>query len=124
MSKPENTGVRPSEYSAWHRTLGNGCYAVDIDWAEYRIGRGVVALIAATGRLKDERHIINSKKFIWKRTEIERAVMTEISGLSRIPAFFVIHTEDLSVFHVHELPDITKFKSMNNEEYSDFIKEL
>lgn len=123
-SKKEKTNERASDYSQWHRTLGSGCYAVDVDWVEWRAGRGVVALICATGRLNDHNHIMNSKKFILNRTEVERKVCLEISESLEVPAYFVIHTTDLSLFHVHSIKNWNNYQVMNKEEYTEFIKNL
>ncbi len=124
-SKKETIGFRPGEYSQWHRTLGSGCYAVDIDFVEFRPGRGIVGFFGVTGRLNDERHIINAKQMIWSRTKIEREILHELYVKTGVPAYLVIHTEDLSVFHVHKVSDsIEQFRRMNNEEYTKFIKEL
>ena len=125
QTKMEKTGERNSDYSSWHRTLGREYLAVDIDFVEYRQNRGIVAFLAVTGRLKDEKHRMNSKRFIWKRTAIERQIMTELSSKTGVPAFFTIHNNDFSIFHVHNLAeDLSKFERMNQNEYGEFIKLL
>lgn len=125
QTKMEKTGERNSDYSAWHRTLGPKYLAVDIDFVEYRQDRGIVAFIAVTGRLNDESHIMNAKRFIWKRTAVERKIMLELSLKTGVPAFFTIHNNDLSLFHVHDLTkDLSEFKRMNQKEYGDFVKQL
>lgn len=48
MVKKETTGGRPTNYSSWHRTLPNQCYAIDIDWVECRNGFLPKALIEAS----------------------------------------------------------------------------
>lgn len=124
-TKQEKIGGRPSKYSEWHRTLGAAFSAVDIDYVEYRKDRGIVALIDVTGNMVDEGHIVNSKKFIWRRTDVQRRVLSTISKALNVPAYFVLHTEDLSVFHVHDLGgDLTNFKKMSKQEYETFIKSL
>lgn len=125
MSKQEKLGVRASEYSQWHRTLGDGCYGVDLDWVEYRANRGIVALIDVTGNLKNEEHIINSKKMIWDRTEIQREILETIAKALGVPAYFVIHTTDLNLFHVHNLAyDLKDFTRLTRYQYTEFIKGL
>jgi hypothetical protein len=124
-TKTEKTGERSSAYSLWHRSLGPDFYAVDIDFVEYRADRGIVAFIAISGKCTDEKHIINSKQYIWERTKLERKILIELSDKINVPAFLVLHSEDLSVFHVHNLKDSQNtFKVMNLEEYSNFIKSL
>ena len=122
-TKPERTGERASEYSLWHRQLGSGCYAVDVDWVEYRFNRGIVAFICATSRFNSEQHLINSKPMVFARTELERKIVKQLSEVMKVPAFFVMHLTDLSLFHVYDLSSMT-FKVMNKEEYGDFIKKL
>jgi hypothetical protein len=123
--KCEKTGNRPSEYSLWHRSLGPEYFAIDLDYIEFRKERGIVAFIAVSGETINEKHLINSKKYIWARTLIERGILKRLSEKTGIPAFFVIHTKDLKIFHVHNLgEDLSTFKKMEKEEYSKFIKLL
>ena len=124
-SKQETIGVRPTEYSEFHRTLGGECYATDIDFVEWRIGRGIVGFFAVTGRLKDERHLKNSKPMIWARTEVERQILYQLSISTGKPAFLVIHTSNMNIFHVHNIKNsIDKFDRMDQEEYTQFIRKL
>ena len=101
--KQEKTGIRPSEYSKWHRELGPEFLAVDIDYVEYRNDKGIVALIDVTGNMEDERHIINSKQYIWNRTVVQRKILSHLSKTLGVPAYFVLHTKDLKTFHIHDL---------------------
>jgi hypothetical protein len=124
-TKTEKTGERNTDYSLWHRQLSPQFFAIDIDFVEYREDRGIVAVLAVTGRCKDEKHIVNSKKYIWKRTKLERKILVEFSEKLTIPAYFVIHDDSLSIFHVHNLnKELTKFTKMNEKEYAEFIKAL
>ncbi len=124
-TKMEKTGERNSKYSEWHRSLGPEYLAIDIDFVEYRRNKGIVGVLAVTGRCKDEGHIINSKKYIWERTEIERKIMKEISNKLNVPAYYVIHDDSLSIFHVHNLnKNLSEFEAMNTNQYSNFIKTL
>lgn len=123
--KMEHTGLRTSEYSLWHRTLGKEYLMLDIDCVEYREGRGIVALIAVTGRCNNEAHIKNAKKFIWDRTNVERKILIALSQGINCPAYYVIHDNNLTVFHVHDLSeDLGKFQSMDRNQYAEFIKNL
>ncbi len=124
-TKTEKTGNRPGEYSIWHRSLGAGYFAVDIDYVEFRRDRGIVAFIAVSGEFNDESHLINSKPFIWRRTELERQILLDLSKRINVPAFFVIYTKDLSIFHVHKIgEELNKFVKMNRNEYAKFIQSL
>src|SRR3990167_79241 len=124
-SKQETIRFRPTEYSEFHRTLGGDCYATDIDFVEFRPGRGIVGFFGVTGRLKDEKHLINSKPMIWARTEVERQILYQLSISTGKPAFLVIHTSDMNTFHVHNIKNsIDQFDKFNQEEYTQFIKKL
>lgn len=127
-TKKETIGIRPSEYSQWHRTLGPEYMSVDIDFVEYRHNKGIVGFFGVTGRCKDERHMINSKKYIWNRTKIERQILFALQYKTGIQSYFVIHTENMDRFHVHKIEDIEKDDSIyfnfNLEQYSNFIKNL
>ena len=124
-TKMEKTGERNSAYSAWHRSLGADYLAVDIDFVEYRKGRGIVAVLAVTGNCNDENHIQNSKKFIWARTSLEREILLNLSQKLSVPAYFVIHDNDLSVFHVHDLNiGLASYQRFDNTAYGTFIKQL
>lgn len=124
-TKCEKTGKRSEAYSLWHRSLGAEFLTVDIDFVEFRKDRGIVAFIATTGELNDEEHIINSKPYIWRRTELEREILLQLSKKFGVPSFFVIHTTDLSIFHVHKLgEDLSSFTRMTQEEHAKFIQEL
>lgn len=123
--KEEHTGYRTSDYSLWHRTLGKEYLSLDIDFVEYRSGRGIVAIMAVTGNCNDENHIKNSKKYIWKRTTIERDILISLASGINCPAYYIIHDNDLSVFHVHNLlEDLNDFTPMNKDQYAEFIKNL
>jgi hypothetical protein len=123
--KQEKIGKRPSEYSEWHRTLGREYLTADIDFVEYRIGRGIVALIDVTGEMEDEGHLLNSKRFIWERTKMQREILSTMSKALGVPAFFVLHTKGMTLFHVYDLSDTTeKPLRMTNAEYTNFIKKL
>lgn len=119
--KQEKTGKRPSEYSEWHRSLGREYLAADIDYVEYRTGRGIVALIDVTGEMEDERHLLNSKKYIWKRTKMQREILSTMSKALQVPAFFVLHTRGMTTFHVYNLSDTSeKPLRMSRAEYTNF----
>lgn len=126
MVKEERTGERCSKYSEWHRTLGPEYHAIDIDFIEWRSERGVVGVLGVTGRLNNEEHIRASKQVIWNRTGLERTIMSQVGAAFGVPSFLVMHTADLSAFHVHEAaaPTPYEYRRMNREEYADFIKGL
>jgi hypothetical protein len=112
-----------ADYSQMHRTI-SGAYAIDIDQVEWRADRGIVAIICTTGNLNDKYHILNAKPRIWERTKFERMIATEIASKLNVPAFYVIHTKDLSCFHVHNLANISEFTELSQESYKIWVSIL
>jgi hypothetical protein len=123
MSQQEVSGVRPCDYSVWHRSLGDRYYAIDVDLVEYRIGRGIVALFGITGNLNDEEHLKNSLPMIFSRSDMEFKVLKELALGVGVPAYFVVHTIDMNLFYVYTL-NSQQFQKFNGEQYANFIKEL
>lgn len=96
-----------------------------MDYVEYRMDRGIVAIIDVTDNLKNEQHIVNSKEIIWGRTKIQREILSTMSEALKVPAYFVLHTKDMSLFHVYNLSDSSKGpRRMTLTEYTQFIKDL
>lgn len=123
--KQEKIAKRPSEYSEWHRTLGAEYLTADIDFVEYRRDRGIVAIIDVTGEMEDEGHLYNSKKYIWARTRMQRNILSAISKALNVPAYFVLHTKGMTLFHVYDLSDSTETPTrMTCEQYAAFVKKL
>ena len=121
MVKPRFIDKIDKSYSDWHRELGNDYLMIDIDSLEIR-EKKIVAIIDYTGRLKDENHLINSKRFIWDRTILQRKILTDLSNALKVPCYFVIHTTDLKIFHVHNLNlDLTEFKRFTENQYATFF---
>jgi len=112
VSRREVTGKRPLEYSKFHREhLPRWCYMTDIDAVEWREGRGIVALIeTADIRSKCDRD--------W-----QLRVLKELSRRSGIPAYFVRHDRECTIFVVERL-DGPGYWVMNREEYKRFLREL
>ena len=105
--------------------MGSEYLTADIDYVEYRKGRGIVALIDVTGEMEDEGHLLNSKKYIWARTKMQREILSTMSKALRVPAYFVLHTKDMTLFHVYNLSDtVEKPLRMTHTEYTNFIKNL
>jgi len=115
--------IGDADYSQMHRTIP-GAYVIDIDQVEYRSGRGIVAMICVTGNLNDVNHIHYSKSQIWERTKFERKIVAEISTKINVPAYYVIHTKDLSCFQIHNLSDLSSYTQLNEEEYKIWISLL
>ena len=112
-------------YTEWHHTLGEQYYRTDIDHVEFRSNRGIVALIDTTARFKDEAHLINSKPYVWERSGMQREILTSTSKALGVPAYFVLHTDDLTIFHVHDLSrPLIEYTAMDEPTYRKFIMNL
>jgi len=106
--------VKNKQYSDWRRTLGDGCYANDIDWLEWRQGPDglprFVALIETTfyedkPELRDKlENYCNAALNRFKR-DGQFGVTKRVSEALGVPAFFVIARYDLEVFYVCRLSD-------------------
>jgi len=121
MTFNETTNNRPSEYSKWHRELGNEYTAIDIDYVEIRNGK-IRALICTT-YCYSRQHIHLNKDVIFKRTEFERKIVIDMALKLGVPAYYVIHSIDMKDFLVVDLLKETN-EEMNEAEYVKFIKEL
>jgi len=123
LVKPEFTGKRDLTYNKWHRTLGNPYYMLDVDCLEWRKERGIVAVVERSLYRKEcgysQRDIINFKKF-------EIKVITELSQKLKVPAYLVFYNEELTIFDVYKIENEKAifWKTMNHEQYADFIRNL
>jgi len=100
-------------YKEWRRRVGDDCYAMDLDWIEWRPKRGVVAVIETRGTDT----MLNK----W-----QLKVMLEVANALRVPAYFVrYYVEDnkLIQFKVMNLRN-DQTLIMSEEEYLKFIKGL
>jgi hypothetical protein len=104
----EKTGFRSLEYSEFRRTIGDKLYHLDLDWIEWRSGRGIVALI-------------ETKKY-GDVSQFQRLVYTEIAKKLNIPAFVVTY-HNLEKFLVKDM-FTDKIQILTQEEYKEFIKNL
>jgi hypothetical protein len=122
LSRPVNEhgakaaiGRPKSAYSEWHRTIGHGCFANDVDWIEWRSsadGKSIVPVaIIETTFYEDKpewRHLLTSycgaALARFKRDAQHRVTMTVADAL-HVPAYFTIARQDLAVFFVCRLRD-------------------
>jgi len=111
MTKPERTFNRDLRYSQWHRNkLSSDCYCSDLDWIEWRSGKGIVAFIEA--KLNRDRV-----------TDFQRKIFLELEERSGIPFYVVRYNKDLTEFMVMRLND--NFTDVFNEaEYIEWISNL
>lgn len=113
MVKQEYTNTRDLTYSRWHRTLPDKCYCMDLDWIEWRSGRGIIAVIET----KDyrARGISNFQKNI----------MLDIATAIGVPAIFVKFNFDVNppTFLLEHLQS-GKRKNMTEEQYRKWLIDL
>ena len=124
--RKESSNARSMDYSNWHRSFSHFCYAIDVDFVEYRINRGIVGLFGITGNFEDERHMINSKKYVLARNYVEREILKDLTKDQKFNAYLVLHTKDLTLFHVWNLTlhEVPLWQVYDKVQYQKFIEEL
>lgn len=96
---------------------------IDIDCIEWRSGKGIVAIIERSLYNPDagysQKEIINLKKF-------EMMIITELGQKLKVPTFLVFYNKELTQFDVYQIvnSEAQFWRTMNNEEYSNFLKSL
>jgi len=131
-SKAKIGNSETGKYSDWRRTIGNGCYANDVDWVEWR--RGIngkpkpVAIIEITfyEDKPELRHCL--PKYCdacldrFKR-DGQYQITRLISEALQVPAYFVLARYDLEVFFVCRLRD-EQWREWEQQLYKKWIKAL
>lgn len=122
MTRPEIQNNRDLRYSHWHRDrLSPACHCTDLDWIEWRRGRGVVALIEAKMGLGTPLR------------EFQFDVYTELSRRSQVPFYLVNYSEDLATFRVvrvrpeqsyDEYQAASRARFLDEKEYARFLEGL
>jgi len=109
--RQERTFERDLRYSQWHRNkLPAKCCCTDLDWIEYRYGKGIVAFIEA--KLNKDRV-----------TNFQRDVFQELERLTGVPFYVVRYNEELTEFMVMRLSD--NFTEVFDEaEYIEWMSNL
>ncbi len=120
------------KYSDWRRTVGDGCYANDVDWLEWRLGDDgrpkFVALIETTfyEDIPEWRPKLDSycnaalSRFL---RDGQYSVTMAVSEALKCPAYFVIMRYDMEVFFVCRLKD-KKWRQWDEPQYRKWIKSL
>ena len=112
MVRPEVTGERPLEYSQWHRRHApSWCYCTDLDFIEWRSGRGIVA-------------VMEVKRGGACLTGFQLKVLKELSEKLGVPAYLIRHNEDLTEFRVEQLHPEHWTRTMNSHQYREFLASL
>jgi len=121
-------GIAKSSYSDWRRTVGQGCYANDLDWVEWRLRAGIVEVVAfiETTFYQDKpamRHLLpNYCQAILERfkRDGQYQVLMVAAARFQVPAYLVVVREDLAVFWVCRLRD-ELWRQMDEPQYRRWV---
>lgn len=99
-----------------HREFGEECYAVNLDFVEWREGRGVVALVE--WKCEDE-----------ELTKMEKRILIDLASAKKVPAYVIRHYDDFTDFYIYQiitfLSPLKPIKlGINFEELKRFHKEM
>lgn len=122
MVRPEYSNKRDLTYSKFHRTFGYQCYAMNIDWIEYRRKNGTFKIVAI---IEDKDIRANVVKWMEKKS----SVFLQIADALNVSAYLVLHncneqtanTPEIWKFKVINLKQ-KKEKIFNKNEYQKFIE--
>ena len=109
-------------YSLWRYRLKYAIKCRDVDYLEIRQGE-VKAVIETTGKLANESHLRSSTDKIFERLAGQRLIFKHLVGVFSCPAYFVLHTRDLTVFYVFDI-DFNHVLSANKKQYILFLDSL
>jgi hypothetical protein len=109
-------------YSVWHYKLDRACKCRDVDYFEIRNGQ-IRAILEITGKLRDESHLQNSLKDIFKRWNLHQSMFRSLTKAVLAPAFFVVHTTRLDVFYVFDI-NFSKVFSGAQASYKAWLNRL
>lgn len=114
--KPEFTGWRDAELSAWHRQLGFNMPMVDIDWLCCEYDHGTPVALVEYKRRRPESIDTGEANY--------RALL-RLARSAGIPLFVVAYTKDLMEFNVLALSDKQPaWFQMGPAEYIRFLYDL
>ena len=122
MVRPEYSNKRDLTYSKFHRTFGYQCYAMNLDWIEYRRKDGTYKIVAI---IEDKDSRANVGQWMDKKSSVFLAIANALN----VPAYLVLHncneqtasSPDAWVFRVINLNQ-KKEKLFNKDEYKEFIE--
>jgi len=135
--RPEYSGKRDLTYSAWHRTLNQNCYTMNLDWVEYRCvkdGMKIVALIEdkidLAGLLTNHPDQTQRKTNVARWREKQMPVFLQVARGLNVPGYLVLHTAcqenpkpENWIFSVHNLCN-GESEIFSEKEYREFIENL
>jgi len=125
MIRPEHSFERDLSYSQWHKTLSNSCYAMNLDWIEFRNIAGETKIVALIED-KDSRANVGAWIGGWKCR-----VFVKVAKALNVPAYLVLHNccmqqshRQLWKFEIINLIGPMKKTIMDEGEYRRFIENL
>ena len=122
-------GESKSSYSDWRRTVGNGAYANDVDWVEWRLGSDgevePVALIETTfyedkPELRPFLPAYRSAVLARFKRDAQYSVVRTVAAKLDVPCYLTVVRKDLAVFFVCRLLD-EKWRQMDEPAYRAWI---
>lgn len=130
MSQDEITGHRDLKYSLKHRPSGGvlppWCYCMNLDYIEYRGDKteGELKMFAFIEVAESSLDLASNYPFNKKQENGEIRILCELTKITNIPSYIVIHNSDLSEFKVYyELPS-NKSIRLPEDKYWDWIKNI
>ena len=111
MIRPEYSNKRDLTYSKFHRTLGYQCYAINLDWIEYRRKGGGYKIVCI---IEDKDSRANVSKWMEKKS----SVFMMIADALDVPAYLVLHN---CIEENAAKPEIWKFKVINLKQKKEKI---
>jgi len=125
-----DTLVAQRAYSDWRRTVGNGCYASDVDFVEWRKGSNddlkAVGVIELTFPVEPIRNIQAYCDAVLERFERDSQYRTTliVSGALGVNAYLVVASADLRMFSVCRLGDKEWRYDWTQERYKKWLISL
>lgn len=124
---------RDINYSIWHRTLPNSCYAQDIDYVEYRFVNNEVvpvAIIETTvldyipANQFEETRILNKIIERLYSQSAQSKFLTHIAKRLNLPVYLVTFDRDLHIIYVLDMIRKEKWYKHTKDSYAEFLKNL
>lgn len=121
--KPEITHKRDLKYNDWHRTLGRGYSACNIDFAEVR--RGKIVEIHEVSECEKVNIDYIDWDFVNNYKKFHIPVFTEIAVALKVPAKVVFYNSYLSKFKVFTFyPRLETPQYYTQSEWANYLKNL
>jgi hypothetical protein len=115
-------------YSAWHRTLSDRLYVMDVDFVEVRIEAGasrIVGLIETASYAPDVDPLVYRKTLHAVKVEgFQGRTLRLMARRCGCSAWLVMHDYELTDFHVCSLSNFTRWWRLRKELYVRWLEAL